>query len=96
MPAYVIVESKVTDPERYSGYGPLARPSIEQYGGKFIVRGGNPEALEGQWKPSRLVVIAFDSVEQAKRWYDSPEYRAARRQREGATEFFNMVLVEGT
>ena len=68
--------------------------SLEAYGGKFLVRGGAVEKLEGDWKPSRLVVLAFDSVEQAKRWWNSDEYREARDLRQASADT-RMIVVEG-
>jgi uncharacterized protein (DUF1330 family) len=94
MAAYVIVDVDVTDQVRYDEYRQLSGASVAAYSGRFIVRGGTVEALEGTWLPTRLVVIAFASVDQAKRWYTSPEYTEARRVRQGAANF-NMVVVEG-
>jgi uncharacterized protein (DUF1330 family) len=94
MPAYVIVDVAVTNPEGYAAYRTLSGPSVEQYGGRFLVRGGAVEALEGEWLPTRLVVIEFGSVTQAKTWYASPEYTEARRVRQGAANF-KMIVVEG-
>lgn len=94
MSAYVIVDEDVFDPEGIEEYSKAARPTIAQYGGKAIIRTTECEVLEGTWRPKRLVVIQFDSVEQAKRWYNSPEYQAAipLRQRAAKTNF---ILVEG-
>jgi uncharacterized protein (DUF1330 family) len=77
MPAYVIAEVDVTNPAGYESYRPLAGASIAQYGGKFLVRGGTAELLEGSPDPARIVVIEFADAAAAKRWYDSPEYQAA-------------------
>ncbi len=71
----------------------MSAASVAAYNGRFIARGGAVEALEGTWLPKRLVVIAFASVAQAKRWYTSPEYTEARRVRQGAANF-NMIVVE--
>ena len=68
--------------------------TIAKYGGRFIVRGGKFETLEGNWNPKRLVVLAFPSGEQAKRWYDSAEYRPLKAMRLKASES-NLILVEG-
>jgi uncharacterized protein (DUF1330 family) len=92
--AYVIAQARVTDPQQYEGYKALAGAAVAQYGGRYIVRGGATQLLEGDWAPPRLVILEFDSVEQARRFYDSPEYRAARRQRQGAAQM-NMLVVEG-
>ncbi|MGZ4419557.1 MAG: DUF1330 domain-containing protein, partial [Gaiellaceae bacterium] len=64
------------------------------HGGRFVVRGGETAVLEGDWNPKRLVVVEFDDLEAAKRFYDSPEYQAAMKLREGAANL-NMVAVEG-
>jgi uncharacterized protein (DUF1330 family) len=92
--AYVIAQASVSDPQRYELYKALAGAAVAKYGGKYIVRGGATQLLEGDWAPPRLVILEFDSVEQARRFYDSPEYRAAREQRQGAAQM-NMLLVEG-
>lgn len=94
MPAYVVVQVTVEDPTAYERYKQLAPPSIAQYGGRYIARGGQTSQLEGTWQPSRLVILEFDSVEQAKRWWSSPEYAEAKalRQRSAKTE---MVVTEG-
>jgi uncharacterized protein (DUF1330 family) len=93
--AYVIVEMKISDPERYKEYMAAAPATIAAVGGEYLVRGGKSEQLEGDWQPARLAVLKFPSYEQAKAWYDGENYGSVRRKRAGATEFFNMVLVEG-
>ena len=95
MPAYVIVEMNVIEPTAYEAYKAAAAPTVAQYGGRYIVRGGALETLEGDWQPSRVVLLEFDSMEQAKTWVQSAEYQAAKRHRQGATSTFNAVLVEG-
>jgi uncharacterized protein (DUF1330 family) len=96
MPAgYVIVEMKISDPERYKEYMAAAPATIAAAGGEYLVRGGPLESLEGDWQPARLAVLKFPSVEQARAWYDGERYRAARAKRAGATEYFHMVVVEG-
>ena len=94
MPAYLLVDCKVTDPERYEAYKKLAPPAIAKYGGRYIVRGGAMTQLEGNWSPERVVVLEFPDTATAKRFYDSPEYREARELRGGAATM-NMILVEG-
>ena len=93
--AYVIVDMKITDPERYKGYMAAAPAAVAAAGGEYLVRGGRNEVLEGEWQPTRMAMLRFPSYEQAKAFYDDELYRAARAKREGTTEFFNMVLVEG-
>jgi len=94
--AYVIVEMKISDPERYKQYMAAAPATIAAAGGEYLVRGGRHEALEGDWQPARLAMLKFPSFEKAKAWYDGEAYRAARANRSGATDFFNMVVVEGS
>ncbi len=76
MPAYFIVDDEVTDPAGFEEYRTRVPGTVEKYGGKFLVRGGQMQTLEGDWKPKRIVVTEFPSIEQARRWYDSDEYRA--------------------
>jgi uncharacterized protein (DUF1330 family) len=90
---YIIARVTVTNPEAYAEYVKGATEAIKQYGGRPLVRGGAHEALEGQAR-ARNVVIEFDSVEAARRYYNSPEYQAAKAKREGACEG-EFVLVEG-
>jgi uncharacterized protein (DUF1330 family) len=92
--AYLIVEMNVTDPERYKAYMAEAPVAVKAAGGEYLVRGGRHETLEGDWRPHRVAMLRFPSYEQAKAFYDG-EYRRVRTQRAGATEYFNMVLVEG-
>ena len=77
MPAFVIAEIEVTNPSGYEKYRPLAGASVAQYGGRFVVRGGPAERLEGEGAAPRLVVIEFPDAEAARRWYNSPEYQKA-------------------
>ena len=95
MPAYVVADVDVSDPERYKRYMQLSPGAIAAAGGQFIVRGGNPQAVEGGWRPDRIVVLRFDTVEAARAFYDSPLYREARAARAGATRRFDMIIVEG-
>ena len=94
MSAYIIVEVTIHDPEAYKGYMKLTPASIEAYGGKFIVRGGKSESLEGNWNPQRIVVLEFPSVERAKEWWSSEHYAPAKeiRQRTATTK---MIVIEG-
>jgi len=94
MPAYIIVEIEITDSVGYEEYKKQAAATVKQYGGKYIVRGGVCETLEGDWKPKRLVVLQFDNMERAKAWLNSPEYVEPRKQRH-RTASTRMILVEG-
>jgi uncharacterized protein (DUF1330 family) len=93
--AYLMVEMKITDPEQYKQYMAEAPAAVKAAGGEYLVRGGKQETLEGDWNPARVAMLRFPSYQAAKDFYDGEMYRAARRQREGTTEYFNMVLVEG-
>lgn len=94
MSAYVLVDVEVIDAERYDRYRPLAAASVEQYGGRYLVRGGASEVLEGDRVPQRLVVLEFPDTDAARRWYHSPEYGHAKATRAGAA-LGSFVLVEG-
>jgi uncharacterized protein (DUF1330 family) len=93
--AYLIVEMNITDPERYKAYMAEAPAAVKAAGGEYLVRGGRSETLEGDWQPHRVAMLRFPSYEQAKAFYDGEMYRGVRGKRAGATEYFNMVLVEG-
>ena len=94
MPAYVIVEIEVTDPVGYEEYKKQAAASVHAKGGKYIVRGGKTEVLEGDWQPKRIVILEFPSMDRAKEWLNCEEYRDPRKMRH-RTATTNMVLVEG-
>ena len=94
MPAYVAVQIDVRDAVTYERYKELAPPSIAAYGGRYLVRGGATTTLEGEWSPTRFVILEFPSVEQARRWWDSPEYAEAKALRQ-ASASTQMLLVEG-
>ena len=94
MAAYIIAEVKVTDAARYEEYRRQVEGTIAQYGGRYKVRGGKAEALEGAEPNGRLVVIEFDSYEQARAWYDSDEYAGPRRLRQ-ETSTGRLILVDG-
>ena len=94
MPAYLIADVEVTDPAKYEDYRKLTPGAIAKFGGKFVARGGQTSVLEGDWRPHRVVIIEFPSFEQAKNFYTSVEYTAARRARSGAANA-RMIVVEG-
>jgi uncharacterized protein (DUF1330 family) len=95
MPAYVVVQIAIDDPAMYERYKQLAPASIAAYGGRYLVRGGQSEVLEGAWQPARLVVLEFPTAAAARAWWSSPEYAPAKavRQRCAQTE---MLLIEGS
>ena len=94
MSAYVIVEIDIVDPTGYEEYKKLASATVEKYGGKYVVRGGAAETLEGDWDPKRIVVLQFDSMQRAKEWLNCEEYREPRKMRH-RTARTRMVVVEG-
>src|SRR6266542_4989241 len=89
-----VVEVEVLDPARYEQYKQMVPPSLERYGGRFLVRGGKVETLEGDWSPKRLVIVEFPSVAKAQEWWSSEEYREAKALRQ-ATAKTQMIVVEG-
>ncbi len=94
MPAYIIVDVQINDPVEYETYKKLTPASIIPYGGKFIVRGGKTESLEGDWNFGRIVVLEFPDTDQAKSWWNSSEYTPAKKIRQNSATT-NMILVEG-
>lgn len=94
MPVYLIADVDVKDPAAYEPYKDGAAASIKKYGGRYLVRGGKHEVLEDKWTPTRLAVLEFPSLDQAKRWYASEEYRKVRpiRLKHAVSD---LVLVEG-
>jgi uncharacterized protein (DUF1330 family) len=94
MAAYVIVEVSIHDTAAYEDYKKLTPAAVAAYDGKFIVRGGQTEALEGEWEPERIVVLEFPTVERAKEWWSSEIYTEAKliRQRAATTK---MIVVQG-
>ena len=94
MPAYVIVETDVHDPEQYEQYKAASLGAVAAGGGRFVARGGELAVLEGDWNPSRLVVLEFPDLETVKEWYASEQYQAAKKLRDGAARL-NIVAVEG-
>lgn len=94
MPAYIIVDITINDPVRYEDYKKMTPGSLKPFDGKFIVRGGKTEALEGNWNPKRIVVLEFPTPEKAKAWWSSVEYAPAKKLRQSIA-YTNMLLVEG-
>lgn len=94
MSAYIIVNIDIHDPAGYETYKQLAAPSITQYQGRYIVRGGAASNLEGTWQPKRVVVLEFPSSELAKAWWNSYEYAPAKKIRQ-VTATTDMIVVEG-
>jgi uncharacterized protein (DUF1330 family) len=95
MAAYVFAEMEITDPVPYEEYRKQVLAVVTQYGGKFIVRGGRVESKEGGWQPKRMVALEFPSMEQALKWYDSPEYAPLIKLRQKASKGGKLIIVEG-
>jgi uncharacterized protein (DUF1330 family) len=94
VPAYVIADIDVTDPERYRDYTARTPDSIARHGGRWVVRGGASHVLEGNWDPGRIVVIEFPSVEAARGWFESDDYQElAAIRREASTA--RILVAEG-
>ena len=93
--AYIIVDMKITDMDQYQKYMAEAPAAVAAAGGEYLVRGGRFETMEGNWNPARIAMLRFPSFDKARAFYNGEMYRAACARRQGATEFFNMVLVEG-
>jgi uncharacterized protein (DUF1330 family) len=94
MPGYVVAEVEVTDPAAYEEYRKLVPATVQKYGGRFLTRGGKTETREGGWAPSRFVILEFPSLEQARKWYESPEYAPALAIRKKASKS-KLILAEG-
>jgi uncharacterized protein (DUF1330 family) len=94
MTAYVISDISVINAERYTNYREAVRLALEHHGGRYLVRGGTVHLLEGIWNPDRVVVIEFDSVEDARDFISSPEFQEARLLRQNAA-MVNTILVDG-
>jgi uncharacterized protein (DUF1330 family) len=94
MAAYAVVDIDVTDPQAYEAYKAGAAKSIADYGGRYLVRGGRTETLEGAWSPKRFVIIEFPTMERLKEWYSSPEYKPLLDVRKRAS-VSKLVVAEG-
>ncbi|MGH7662336.1 MAG: DUF1330 domain-containing protein [Vulcanimicrobiaceae bacterium] len=94
MKAYVIGDIEMHDSARYDEYRKQVLPTIEKYGGRFLVRGGAAETLEGDWKPRRIVVLEFPDMSALKAWYNSPEYAPLIELRQSASRG-SLIAMEG-
>ena len=94
MPAYFIVDNEVTDPAGFEEYRTQVPGTVEKYGGKFLVRGGQTEYLEGDWRPKRIVVVEFESLDKARAFHQSPEYAEAMKIRQ-RTSVSSVLIVQG-
>jgi uncharacterized protein (DUF1330 family) len=94
MPAYMIAEVEVTNPEGYKEYTTLVPATLQKFGGRFLVRGGKAQPAEGEWPERRRVIIEFPSMEAAKGWWDSPEYAKPKAMRQ-ANSNGRIIFLEG-
>jgi uncharacterized protein (DUF1330 family) len=94
MAAYIIAMVNVTNPDKYKNYMVKAKEACDLYGGKYLTRGGDTQIMEGAFPWSRVVVLEFESTDQARAFYNSVEYQAGKKEREGAADF-NMMIVQG-
>jgi uncharacterized protein (DUF1330 family) len=94
MAAYLLADLTISDPEGFRAYQQRVGATLAPYGGTFLVRGGALETMEGDWHPQTLVILHFESVAQAWRWYQSPEYTALSEQRKQSAST-QAIVVEG-
>ena len=94
MPAYVLAEIEITNPDGYKQYSQQVPATIEKFGGRFLVRGGATQVLEGEWPQRRRVILEFPSVEAARKWWDSPEYEKPKALRQANSDG-RLLLIEG-
>ena len=92
MKAYVFVDIDITDPIRYEDYKKLTAATLTPYDGKFIVRGGAREVMEGEWNSNRTVILEFPSMEKARAWWSSAEYAPAKAIRQSASKARTVIL----
>lgn len=94
MKGYVIGEIEITDPAVFQEYGRQVPATVAKFGGRYLVRGGTIEPVEGGWNPKRLVVLEFPSLAQARQWYHSADYQPLIALRQKGSRG-KLVLVEG-
>lgn len=94
MSTYLVVDIDVQDPDQYMQYVAQAPAFIKKHGGKYLVRGGDVEVVEGDWSPTRFVVVEFPTREQAQAFIDDADYQAVADTRRAATRS-NLILVDG-
>ena len=94
MSAFVIFDIDVHDADAYEDYRRIGAPTVAAFGGRFLVRGGETEMLEGDWAPKRVIVLEFETAERARAWYRSASYQDAKRIRERAAHTIG-ILAEG-
>ena len=95
MPGYVIGQLKeLKDSDAFNAYQSVAGPTVAQYGGKLVLNSFKVDAGDGGWSPTGMVIIEFESADQARKWYHSPEYQAVIGQRTSSTDSA-LIIVDG-
>ena len=94
MAVYVVADLEITNPDEFQKYGQRVVEIVKEYGGRYLIRGGEPETLEGNWKPKRLTILEFPTAEHVRTWYNSPEYQAIIGFRHRSCNT-NLLLVSG-
>ncbi|MBN9062471.1 MAG: hypothetical protein BGP06_20320 [Rhizobiales bacterium 65-9] len=94
MAGYLIFDIEITDQTAYDAYKASAGPILARHGGRFLVRAGKLESLEGGWRPTRFFVVEFDSYDKAREFYFSDDYQAAVKQRQASSNS-KAFLVDG-
>ena len=94
MTAYIVVECEVTDPKRFETYRAMVPALVARFGGRYLARGGEVVTLEGDWKPERVVIVEFPTLDAARTFIESKEYGVARAARQGAARM-RMLAVAG-
>src|ERR1700729_1142301 len=94
MSAYVIVNVDTTDPVKYEEYKTMAQDAVARFGGRYLVRGGKMNVVEGDWRPTRIVILEFDSFDTATAWGESELYAPAKALRQPLSTT-DMVIVDG-
>ena len=94
MAAYALIDVEVTDQSVFAEFRERAPAVVEAHGGRFLVRGGATEVVQGDWTPHRVVIVEFDSVERVKSWWNSPDHTKLRALLDRSSKS-TMTIVEG-
>ena len=94
MACYLVADMRISDAELFREFVEAVPPTVEKYAGRYLIRGGKFEVAQGDWTPDRVVVIEFGSMDQAKAWYDSPEFEGPK-QTLARSSNSNFIFVEG-
>ena len=94
MPAFMVVQATVTNPDQFAGYAERIPAMAEKYGGRYLARGGEVETLEGEWGYQALIIVEYPSMDQARTMWYSDEYKELKKLREGAVDI-TVLLADG-